>query len=127
MTFVHGSGFTVHGSRLAVRRTGAGFTLVELMVVMMVIMMLMVPHLVGMTTRAVDDAETCRTDAGALRRAGCDLHTLECQTPECSSELFHRETGVNQRAENHIARGARETVEVDNVGHVLLFRFRAPL
>ena len=45
--------------------------------------------------------------------------------PSATRSFFDREAGIDQRADNHVAGGAGEAVEVENFGHTLLFRFRA--
>lgn len=57
-------------------------------------------------------------------RVGCDR-----QAAECSPHVVERHAGIEQCAENHVARNPRETVEIQNRHNVIILpcaRLKSP-
>jgi hypothetical protein len=56
-----------------------------------------------------------RGDAGFDHPIDGDVPSFDGQAPQRPLELVERQAGVEQRTENHVAGGAGETVEVQNL------------
>src|SRR5437879_2998925 len=71
------------------------------------------------------DVELRRADACALHALGPDRFVIDRKTAERRADLLERHTRVDQRADDHVARRAREAVEVQNL-HNLTILLDAP-
>ena len=63
------------------------------------------------------DAEFRRGHAGAQDAIRVDVRVAEGEAAERFSEIRQRQAGVQQRAERHVARNAREAVEIQHAAH----------
>src|SRR5262245_16164474 len=63
------------------------------------------------------DAELRRRHPGAQHFPGVDMGVPEREAAERGLELIERQTRVEQRAQRHVARDAREAVEVQHAAH----------
>ena len=75
------------------------------------------------------DAELGRRDAGAENLLGAQFDIAERQAAQRALQVIERQAGVEQRAERHVARDPRKTVEVQNPAHgysvSLMLQYRA--
>src|SRR2546425_4155898 len=76
----------------------------------------------GGSFRVLVHVEFDRGHAGAQDAVGVDVRVAECEAAERALQLVERKTGVDERAERHVAGDAGETVEVENTGYQLVFR-----
>ena len=63
------------------------------------------------------DAELGRRDAGPQDLLRAEFHVAERQAAQRAFQVVERQAGVEQRAEHHVARDARETVEIQQPAH----------
>ena len=59
-------------------------------------------------------------DAGPEHTPRADVVPRHGQTSERAFQILQREAGIDQRAEDHVARDTGETIEVQEPGHLLL-------
>ena len=69
--------------------------------------------LVNVIVCVLVDDELGRRDAGAEHPLRVDVRVAEREAAERSLQLVERQTGVDERAERHVAGNAREAVEVE--------------
>jgi hypothetical protein len=62
-------------------------------------------------------AELRRRHAGAQHFLRTQFDRAQRKAAKSLPEIVERQSGVNQRAERHVARNARKTVEVQNPAH----------
>src|SRR5215510_4962741 len=63
------------------------------------------------------NAELRRRHPGAQHFPGMDMGVAEREAAQRGLELVERQTRVEQRAQRHVARDAREAVEVQHAAH----------
>ncbi len=61
--------------------------------------------------------ELRRRDAGAENPGGVDVVAGDGQGAERALQFVERQPGVEQRAQHHVSRNARETIEVQQAAH----------
>lgn len=83
-------------------------------VVMVVMVTVMLVTVAG--ARPLVHPELRRRHAGAQHAVDADLEPVNRQASECGSQPVERQARVEQRAEQHVARHAGETVEIQK-GH----------
>ena len=67
--------------------------------------------------------ELRRSDTGPEHAVGVHVRVTKRQAAECPLQVGKRQAGVDERAERHVARNAREAVEIEDPAH----RFRVSL
>lgn len=67
---------------------------------------------------ALVDTKLGRRDAGPEHAIRGHRTVLDRQAPERGAQAIDGKPQIEQRPENHVARGARETVEVSDLRHV---------
>ena len=72
-------------------------------------------NLTGYRRRVLVHAELRRRDAALHHAVGGNVPALDAEAPERRLQLGQREAGIEQRAENHVAGGAGETVEIQQL------------
>ncbi len=81
--------------------------LVDVLVVVMV-------DVSGLDGRTVDHPELGGRHAGAEHAVGRDVAAVDGQAAQRRTQPVERHAGVEQRAENHVAGGAVEAVEIED-------------
>ena len=85
--------------------------IVRMLVTMIVLMV------AGVIVRVLVDGELRRRHPGAHDARRVDVRVAERERPERARQRVERHPGVEERAERHVPREARETVEVQNPRH----------
>ena len=88
----------------------------------MMVLVTSVPVIARVLVRRVRvfvDAELGGRDAGAQDAMSVHVRVADRQAAEGAAQLVERQTGVEQRAERHIAGDAGETIEVKDGRHAL--------
>jgi hypothetical protein len=94
---------------------GARRVFVVVRVLVMLVGVVMVPVCVrGLGRRAFDHAKLGGRHPGAKHAVGDDVVAVDGQAAQRRAQPVKGHAGVEQRAENHVARGAVETVEIQN-------------
>jgi len=73
--------------------------------------------LVMMIVRVLVHAELRGRHAGAQHAVGVNVRIAERKSPEGALQLVERQTGIEERAERHVAGDAGETIEIENAAH----------
>jgi len=68
------------------------------------------------------DAELCRRHPGPQYSMGMHVRVAERQAPERLLQVGERQAGVDERAQRHVARDAREAIEIQDSRHYKLPR-----
>ena len=80
----------------------------------MIIVMMMIMLMATVFVRGLDDTESCGRDASLHDMFGLDVCARRQQAPQGGAQLLKRQAGIQECAQNHVARSAREAVEVEN-------------
>ena len=78
-------------------------------------------------TRFAADVELRRANTGTNDRLGPDGVRRNRQAAERAPHILELHAGIDERAEDHVARGARETVEIENGQDLPSYRRRSRL
>ena len=68
------------------------------------------------------DAELCRRHPGPQHTMRVHVDVAERQAPERLLQVGERQAGVDERAQRHVARDAREAIEIQDSRHYKLPR-----
>jgi hypothetical protein len=103
------------GVVLVVLVTWAVGVMVVVMVVVVIVSMSVVTMIVGVIDRRTLalDREFRRGDAGPRDPLRPDRVGPDGEAAQCAADLLERDAEVDQRSEDHVARGAGEAVEVE--------------
>ena len=98
-----------------------GVVMVVVSVPMIVVVMMVMVTMTGivvmvMMVLLVPDLEVSRSDARSDNSRDLDV-MVDTQTAECLSQCLHRQTGVEERRQQHVAGRARETLDVHHPRH----------
>ena len=94
----------------------------------MFVMMLVLVMVVAIPrARFAPDVELGRTDTSTNDRLGPDGIRRNRQAAEGATDVLDLHTGIDERAKDHVARSARETVEVENSQDLPSYRRRSRL
>jgi hypothetical protein len=101
--------------RMLVLMPGMDMLMVVFMNVLLVMMLMVGCHMAVLTRQM--HIELCRMNLAAHQRTGGKLHSLpiEAKLRQSIFQYTKRYTGVQQRADSHVAADARETIEVCNL------------
>ena len=89
------------------------------MTVVMVMVMTVMMTVIVMRMRMyglLGDAEVRRGDAGAKHLRDVQFG-VDAERPKRAAELVGRQAGVEERAEDHVPRGARRAFEIEHSSH----------
>src|SRR4029079_19558199 len=79
-----------------------------IVVIVLIVMMMLVRVVVGV------DRELRRRHPSPQHAIGVDMHSVQREAAERLLQRVERQPGVKERAQSHVARDAREAVEVEN-------------
>ena len=79
-------------------------------------------NVLGGSFRVVVHAELCGRHAGPQHSMRVHVRVAERQSPERLLQIGERQTGVDERAQRHVARDAREAIEIEDARHYKLPR-----
>ncbi len=95
----------------------AGMAVVVVRMIVTIIVAMIVLMVAGVIVRVLVDGELRRRHPGAHDAGRVDVRVAERERSQRARQRVERHPGVEERAERHVPREARETVEVQNPRH----------